>query len=251
MISVCMTTFNGEKYIKAQLFSILKQMGENDEIIISDDSSSDHTIEIIEEIDDKRIILLKGNRFNSPIFNLENALKHSIGDYIFLADQDDIWLPNKVKETIKHINKNNVVMSDAMLVDEQLNIKSSTLDSWRIYKSGFFRNLWKNRYLGCCMAFHREKLNHILPFPKKIKAHDVWIGLLAELSGGLIYLPIPLIKYRRHENNFSTVGNKSKNSNLLKFTYRFHFIIITLSRTLKCYFLYHNVSDSGVRIKYN
>lgn len=233
MISVCMTTYNGEKYIKSQLSSILSQLDKNDEIVISDDSSTDKTISIIEKITDQRIKILKNNIFKSPVYNLENALKNAKGDYILLADQDDVWLPNKVLETIKHINENNVVMSDAILCDSDLNIISTTLESWRHYQTGFIINLYKSRYLGCCMAFHKNKLKHILPFPKNLKAHDVWIGLLAELKGGLTYIPIPLIKYRRHENNFSTVGSTSTNSILFKFNYRVQFFLLTLIRTSK------------------
>lgn len=233
MISVCMTTYNGEKYISEQILSILQQLGENDEIVISDDSSSDQTIEIIENFKDNRIILLKENNYRSPIFNLENALKHAKGDFIFLADQDDIWLPNKICETLKHINENNVVMTDALLVDEYLNVLSPTLDTWRIYKPGFIRNLYRYRYLGCCMAFHKKKLKQILPFPKNIQAHDVWIGLLAELYGGLKYLPIQLIKYRRHGNNYSGVSTKSKRSVAFMISYRIYFLVFTLIRICK------------------
>jgi len=233
MISVCITTYNGENYISEQVLSILNQLKEDDEIIISDDSSTDQTISIIEELNDRRIRILKGNTFKSPIYNLENALKEAKGDFIFIADQDDVWLPNKIEETLKYITFDNVVMSDAFLCDENLNVKSESLDSWRIYKSGFINNLYLSRYLGCCMAFHKDMLTTILPFPPKLQAHDVWIGLLAELKGNLTYLPIPLIKYRRHDNNFSSASNKSMNSLLYKITYRLHFFFISIFRVSK------------------
>ena len=84
MISVCIATYNGEKYIKEQMISILKQLSEKDEIIISDDSSTDRTIEIIENIKDSRIKILKNRKFSQPSLNFENALKSSKGDIIFL-----------------------------------------------------------------------------------------------------------------------------------------------------------------------
>ncbi len=233
MISVCLTTYNGEKYIQEQVISILNQLNEDDEIIISDDSSQDKTISVLESINDKRIRILKDNTFKSPIYNLENALKEAKGDFIFIADQDDVWLPNKIKETLTCLTHDNVVMSDAILCDGNLNVKSKSLDSWRKYKSGFIRNLYMSRYLGCCMAFHKDLLKTILPFPRKLQAHDVWIGLLAELKGNLTYIPIPLIKYRRHDNNFSSASNKSKNSLLYKITYRLHFFFITIFRVCK------------------
>ena len=228
-----MTTYNGEKYILEQLTSILNQLGKDDEIVISDDSSSDQTINIIENLNDNRIKLLKNNTFRSPIFNLENALKNASGNFIFLADQDDIWLPNKIVEMCKHITSNNVVMSDAMLVDLELNVISNSLNSWRHYRSGFLKNLYKSRYLGCCMAFSDNFKSKIIPFPKNIKAHDVWIGLYAELSDEVKYLSLQLIKYRRHENNYSTASLKSENGILTMISYRFYFFIQIIVRFIK------------------
>jgi len=89
MISVCIATYNGEKYIKEQLDSIINQLDKNDEIIISDDGSSDNTIKIIESYKDGRIVLYK-NSFKNVVLNFEFAIDKSKGDYIFLSDQDDI-----------------------------------------------------------------------------------------------------------------------------------------------------------------
>ena len=100
MISVCMATHNGARYLQAQLESILSQLGSGDELIISDDSSTDATLEIIRSFDDTRIRLLTGNRFFSPIYNFENALNWVRGHIIVLSDQDDVWLDNKL-ETVQ------------------------------------------------------------------------------------------------------------------------------------------------------
>jgi len=236
MITVCIATYNGEKYLQEQLHSILIQLKEEDEIVISDDSSTDKTIQIINDFDDKRIKLLQNNNFKSPIYNIENALKKATGDIIFISDQDDVWLSNKIEITLQYITTRNIVMSDAMLCDANLTIKSESLDIWRKYKPGFLTNLYKSRYLGCCMAFHKNKLTEILPFPKKIQAHDIWIGLLGELSNEFTYIPVSLIKYRRHENNFSSASNKSDKSLLYKIIYRCHFFFIIIRR----YFIIRN-----------
>lgn len=101
MISVCMATYNGEKYIEQQIASILAQLSENDELIVSDDGSSDHTTDILARYGtDRRIRVLHGG-FHSPIYNFEHAIKQAQGDYIFMADQDDVWLPGRVAETLK------------------------------------------------------------------------------------------------------------------------------------------------------
>ena len=104
MISVCIATYNGEKYIREQLDSILPQLGLDDEVIISDDSSTDNTLKIIEEYNDCRIKIFSNNKFYSPILNFENALKKAQGDFIFLSDQDDIWKSNKVEVVMKYLN---------------------------------------------------------------------------------------------------------------------------------------------------
>ena len=86
MISVCVATYNGEKYIKEQLLSILSQIGLNDEVVVSDDHSNDSTIDIVKSLNDKRVKIIynEGNRGYTS--NFENALKHAKGDYVFISD---------------------------------------------------------------------------------------------------------------------------------------------------------------------
>ena len=101
MISVCIATYNGEKYIKEQLDSIIPQLGHEDEIVISDDGSSDSTLDIINSINDERIRITVNQGKHGVNSNFNNALLHAKGDFIFLADQDDIWLSGKVAECLK------------------------------------------------------------------------------------------------------------------------------------------------------
>ena len=96
-ISVCMATHNGERYLHEQLASILSQLGEGDEVIISDDSSTDGTVDIIRGFGDSADPPSAGQHLLQPHANLENALKHASGDIIALSDQDDVWLENKVE----------------------------------------------------------------------------------------------------------------------------------------------------------
>ena len=96
MISVCIATYNGGKTIHTQLASILSQLGENDEVVISDDHSTDNTLDIIRAFNSPIVRIVEGPVKGSPIPNFENALQHSKGDIIFLADQDDKWVENKV-----------------------------------------------------------------------------------------------------------------------------------------------------------
>lgn len=209
MISVCMASYNGERFIREQISSILPQLGENDELVISDDKSKDTTVEIIKGFKDKRIKLLIHKEQSTYTANFENALKNCKGDYIFLCDQDDIWMPNKVKVMMKYLlNGYDMVISDAIVVDEELNIKIESRNKHFGIKNGFLHNFIKSRYLGCCFAFNKKVRDSSLPFPRntKLAHHDSWISLIAEMKFRTIVIDEPLMKYRRHFQNASTGG---------------------------------------------
>ena len=232
MISVCMASFNGEKYIKEQINSILVQLNTNDELIISDDGSTDMTLETIRGIDDKRIKLFLNENSHGYVHNFENALKHATGDYIFFSDQDDIWLPNKVEIILPYLKDDNFVISDAYITNEKLEIKEK-LSSWRKYKKGYVRNLYKSIYAGCTCAFTKNIKDYCLPFPStKNIQHDTWIGLLSELKYNVIYIDQPLLLYRRHATNTSGAGSKSTKSAHFMLKYRVVLFFETLFRFL-------------------
>ncbi|WP_321996266.1 glycosyltransferase family 2 protein [Draconibacterium orientale] len=226
-ISVCIPTFNGGQFIKEQLDSILNQTRAVDEIIISDDSSTDHTVEIIKSFADPRIKLFEKQQFSSPIFNLEFALKQATGDYILLADQDDVWMPDKVEILIDELTTSKLVISDGVVINQEgKEIASSIFDIYNSRK-GFCKNLVKNSYMGCCMAFHKDLLPIVIPFPKKIAMHDLWIGLNAELYTKPVFCPAKLIKYRRHDFN-KTPLNAKTNSNSLVYKISFRLTMLSL-----------------------
>lgn len=212
MISVCMATYNGGKYIKEQIDSILPQLGENDELVVSDDGSKDNTFSIIESYGDERIKLLYNHGKHGFVGNFENALKQCKGDFIFLSDQDDIWKENKVSVVMGKLKDYSLVIHDAEIVDGEGNSKGYTYSSGMHHSSSFLMNLWKTRWLGCCMAFRREVLNYCLPFPNKIEGHDYWIGMMGMLKFRYLFMPDVLICYRRHGGNVSPSGEKSPNS---------------------------------------
>lgn len=231
-ISVCIATYNGERYIEEQLTSILKQIATNDEIVISDDNSQDNTINIINAINDKRIKVYRDKQFHSPIFNMENALKHAKGDIIMLADQDDVWVSNKVKKQVKALKEVDLVFSNAKLVDENLiEIRPKLYNGKKV--TGLFLNLFFNKYIGATMAFNRKILERALPFPKSIPMHDQWIGVIGEFYYKTAFLNETLILYRRHGNNASFCGENSKNSFGRKFMFRVNILIALLGRVMK------------------
>ena len=213
MLSVCMPTYNGEKFIKIQLESILNQIGKNDEVVVSDDSSTDNTLQIIKSFNDSRIKILENNTFHSPIYNLENALKQATGDYIFLSDQDDEWKTNKVMIVMEQLKNVDLVIHDAEIVDRENNLLFPSFYELNHTKYGKFFNLLKNSYVGCCMAFSRKVLEKCLPFPKNLPMHDLWIGNVAAFKLGKVqFIQDKLISYRRHGGNASITSEKSHRS---------------------------------------
>lgn len=211
MISVCIATYNGERYIRQQIESIVCQLNVDDEIIVSDDGSTDGTPDIVKGIGDKRIKIIEGPGRKSPILNFECALKASKGDFIFLSDQDDVWKPDKVEICMKWLKTYHCVVSDAEVTDNRLKpLYPSLYDIMQVRQGRIYNTIWKNGYTGCCMAFRRNVLEASLPFPKDIPMHDIWIGNVAAYKYNVIFIPDRLIHFRRHENTISCNGKGSK-----------------------------------------
>lgn len=205
-ISVCMATHNGSQYVEKQINSILTQLSVNDELIIVDDCSCDHTVDIIQGFEDHRICIIQNYSNIGVINNFEKAILNAQGDIIFLSDQDDIWMPNKIQEVTKIFTQQRnvtLVTSNIGVIDEDDNLISNSKLVGDFIPS-FIPNLFRPRFRGCTLAFRREMLNYFLPFPKDIPMHDIWIGLVNEIYGQTFYIDKPLIKYRRHSNNVTS-----------------------------------------------
>lgn len=207
-VSVCMATYNGEKFISSQLCSILCQLDKTDEVVISDDNSSDDTINIIKSFKDERIRIIENQSRRGPACNFETALSHSANQYIILSDQDDVWLPHKVMILVKLLNAHDLVVHDCDVIDMLGNKLHDSFFALRGSQVGFWNNILKNSYIGCCMAFKREILLYALPFPNTIHMHDWWIGLLAERKFSTYLCEEKLIHYVRHGNNASPTGER-------------------------------------------
>lgn len=240
MISVCMASYNGERFIKQQIDSILSQLSSNDELIISDDGSTDNTLEIINSYKDRRIRLLHHKKINSkyyknsviPVisFNFENALNHVNGDYIFLTDQDDIWYENKIFSCVNILKQYTCILSNFSIIDDNNNVKKL-----RYYKKNpLFHSLIKSiiepHFIGCCMCFTKDLLHSILPFPKSVCSHDLWIGLNAIKKNSILYYDFPLVYHRIGISNNSTACKVSKNALLMRIKYRWYMLIEILKK---------------------
>ncbi len=223
-VSVCMATYNGENFIKEQLNSILKQLSSSDELIISDDGSTDRTIPIIESYRDERILLLHSEHKNL-IFNFENALEHATGEIIFLSDQDDVWFDHKVEKCKDYLRKYSLVFSNAAMFYGENRTESELFFSDAKKKTGLLSNLISVKFLGATLAFKKSVLKKALPFPRNLAMHDIWLGLIAETTASTYFINEPLIYYRRHGNTASTAGGKSENSLLTKIKIRWNLLV--------------------------
>lgn len=218
MNSICIATYNGEKYLRQQIESILNQISQDDEVIISDDGSTDKTIDIVNSFKDSRIKLLRNSGRHGCIGNFQNALQEAKGDYIFLSDQDDIWLENKYSVLTKYLKDYDLVHHNSIIVDENLNVlKDSFYDLYKNGK-GLIKNIKKSTYFGSHMAFERSLLNYVLPFPKTNEiGHDLWIGLVAEKKKfKVLFCDDKLIYYRRHMDAHCSLFEKSNRSIFVK-----------------------------------
>ncbi len=224
-VSVCMATHNGEHYLRAQIESILKQLDSNDELVISDDGSKDGTIEIIKSFADNRI---KIAHYECPFknipshehatLNFENALKQVKGNYVILADQDDVWTDNKVEVVKRYLRDYPYIVSDCYVTDSELNIISDTRftkdESYHLNK--YAALVLSTPYQGSCAAFRREVLEKALPFPKGLQSHDRWIGDVAAFFFSVKVIPEKLIYYRRHDGTASNSFGGGKVNGVFK-----------------------------------
>ncbi len=213
-IDILLPTYNGEKYLREQLDSILNQTYKNIRLIISDDCSKDSTPKILEEYrnKDERIELYLQKENMGVVKGIEFLLKKVKNNYYMLADQDDVWLPIKVEKSIETLKKQkaDLVFGDLEVVDEKLETIYSSFGDFMLlnrkihkYIDSYKVNYLYNCVTGCTILSKREFIEKILPIPTESKylIHDHWIGLIVALNGKLAYMPEKYIKYRQHGNN--------------------------------------------------
>jgi glycosyltransferase involved in cell wall biosynthesis len=202
-----MAMHNGAAFIRAQVESILVQLGPQDELIIVDDASSDESPGILNTIRDARLHVHRNERNLGVLPTFERALELARGEILFLSDQDDVWLPGKMAKALEVFASNpevTMVASDARLIDEHGRTVNESFFSVRgRFSGGFIRNFVKNKYLGCTLSFRRAMLRYFLPIPRDVPMHDIWFGLLNEIYGKTWFIDQPLVAYRRHRHNAS------------------------------------------------
>lgn len=201
-VSVIMGTYNGERYIAEQLQSIVSQLEESDELIISDDGSSDRTVDIASGFAKVRIV---HGKHTGVADNFINALSYAKNEIVLFSDQDDIWLEGKIEKVREYFTKDRgikLVMHNAGYIDANGNATPSDIFQKRKAKHGFLRNVVYSTYYGCCMGVRRDYLLSLIPIPKSVM-YDQYIGACAEKDKVAAFIDEQLINHRYHSNNWS------------------------------------------------
>ncbi len=208
-VSVCLATYQGEEYVERQLRSILDQLGPGDEVIVVDDCSHDRTVEIIEGMRDPRVVVYLNPVNRREVFSFGRAIELARGDIIFLADQDDIWLPGRVELMASRLQASGaaLVTSNFEWMDAEerpLNVVFDGVSS-KTSKHHFSNILdifiGKTNYFGCAMMFTRSLVPLITPIPPYVESHDLWIALAANQIGSNLHIDEKTLRKRRHGSN--------------------------------------------------
>jgi GT2 family glycosyltransferase len=204
--SVCMATYNGQRFIYEQLSSILQQLHRDDEVVVVDDASTDATVDILESFADPRIRIVRQAQNCGILRTFARALEEAKNEIIFLADQDDVWRADKISKVKKLLSERpdlTLVTSGCLTIDAAgAKIAEGRISAGK-FGPGALRNLLRNGYQGCTMAFRHSILQYCLPFPEDLPMHDSWIGIINDLFGKTGYIDEPLVFYRRHGGNES------------------------------------------------
>ncbi|MCP1429492.1 glycosyltransferase involved in cell wall biosynthesis [Microbacterium foliorum] len=210
--SVCMATYNGERFLPEQLDSILRQLRPEDELVVVDDASVDGTFALLSEIDDPRVVIHRNPENLGYVRTFERAMTLASRDVLLLSDQDDIWIDGRRDRLVAATGDAAVVASDLLLLGSERPLTSPlTGRPWRLSPGGerHLRNellmLAGNApYFGCAMALRRDALELVLPFPSYLdESHDLWIATVGNATGAMRHMSEPTILRRIHDSNTS------------------------------------------------
>lgn len=234
-VAVIMATYNGEKYLREQIESILNSSYQDFEIFIYDDGSTDNTLKLISEYEKlypSKIHIHQNEKNLGVCINFLRAVSMTTMDYIMLCDQDDVWKPDKIAKTLKRMknmesrfgkNLPLAVFTDADIVDENLNIINKSFFGYNHLdpsKTDLAHILMENKLIGCTVMINSSvrKLLHNYPLPINAKFHDWWIALITSSMGKIGYINERTLYYRQHSSNivggsgfFSYVKNRLAN----------------------------------------
>jgi len=218
--SVCIATYNGVAFLEEQLDSILSEFDSSEdkyEIIIVDDFSSDNTVDLIKSYNNKNIKIFLNDRNMGHVKSFERSLKESTGDYIFLSDQDDIWVPGRVKLMVDELSKSNceILFSGFSYIDKSGVQSTLNGNAYAIPPlNSSFTNilsiiLGKADYWGCTALLTKSSLDSILPFDQSVEAHDHWIATVGIVEGKVHSISEATLLHRIHGKNVTSTKNRT------------------------------------------
>jgi glycosyltransferase involved in cell wall biosynthesis len=209
-----MAAYNGSQHIAAQIQSILSEIGPQDELIIVDDCSTDQTVQVISGIEDARIRLVPATTNRGYVKTFERALEEARGEYVFLSDQDDIWLPGRVELMISAMGENCLVVSNCQHVEgipgrfQEIRLRAK--DSRHSVRNALGILVGYRLHWGCAMALRGGLLEQVLPFPAYMtESHDQWIAMVGIANRSVQYLETDTILHRLHGENLTPKGIRS------------------------------------------
>lgn len=232
-IDILLATYDGERFLREQIDSILRQDFQDIRILARDDGSNDKTVEILSEyasrFPDRFQILPPSHGTGSAKYNFLRLMQASAADYICFCDQDDVWLPDKLSATRKEMHRLEsrwgtdvplLVFTDLHVVDEKLNMfRESFWTHMRVDPAcmdDFAKMLVQSVVTGCTAMVNRRLLNLSLQLPEEASMHDRWIALLASAVGKYGAVKAPTVLYRQHDRNVLGAPSPMRTRGLLQ-----------------------------------
>ncbi|MEV8369423.1 glycosyltransferase [Microbacterium sp. NPDC064584] len=213
-VSVCMATYNGQAYVEAQLTSILDELTPHDEVIIVDDASSDGTVAAVQALSDPRVRVIRQAANRGYVHTFEAAMLAATNDVLFLADQDDEWVPGRRAALVEAAQEAGVAASNLLLLGTDEPLRSPLTGRPWLLRAATSRHRVRNElrilagsapYFGCAMAIRRDLLPLVTPFPDFLtESHDLWIATVANAHGVLRHVEQPTVRRRIHSTNASS-----------------------------------------------
>jgi glycosyltransferase involved in cell wall biosynthesis len=209
-VSVCMATYNGAKYLREQLDSIFPQLQPEDELVISDDHSTDDTQAIIQRYTDQRVRLIVNPSRRGHVQNFAHAISQATGEFIALSDQDDIWVEGRLERMVNQIRRMprySLVVGDfsAFGGNDSRPVYCPPLGPSPSSRAAQMARIFMGtmKYFGCVYLFKRDLTRYILPIPSYIEAHDIWIAMNACVWGRIGHLEEITTLRRLHGANLT------------------------------------------------
>jgi len=208
-----MAAYNGARYIREQIDSVLAELEPQDELVVVDDASRDGTADILRGLDDPRVTVIARDRNRGYVRTFEEALSAATGDIVMLADQDDVWIPGRRALFVSALADADVAASNLVLLGSDAPLPHPlTRRPWRLRSdrsSHGRRNALRilagvAPYYGCAMAVRREAVGRILPFPPFLtESHDLWIAMFGNVHSSMRHIDEATIRRRLHDGNAS------------------------------------------------